>query len=153
MKSSILRLRGLFDSTSHFGAALSVLQKVTAKARVGRGAVRRLEEWMGPYADYRTRACARRFGSGPYVRAHLADAGRDRDASRASCRGVHRRAPSQGGDRLPEATRRDVARPRRVAAPRDPEGVAVLACVRLARGRVVSVTCGRRGARRAPDFR
>ena len=74
MKTSLLlKLRGLLDSTSHFGGALTVLHKLTGKARVGRRAVRRLEQWMGLYTDHRTRAFDREYGTDTYERAHLAD--------------------------------------------------------------------------------
>ncbi len=73
MKTLLLRARGLLDSTSHFGGALSVLHKVSGRVGVGRHAVGRLQEWMGRYTDYRTRAFDRKYGTDTYERLHLSD--------------------------------------------------------------------------------
>jgi SAM-dependent methyltransferase len=67
------QLRGLVDSTTHFGGALTILRRLTRGSRVGERAVGRLEHWMGLYTDYRTRAFDRRYGTDTYERAHLSN--------------------------------------------------------------------------------
>ena len=67
------KLRGLVDSTTHFGGALTVLRRLARGSLAGGRAVDRLEHWMGLYTDYRTRAFDRRYGTDTYERSHLSN--------------------------------------------------------------------------------
>lgn len=73
MSTILDKIRGLRDSTTHFGGALTVLRRLTRGSRLGEHVVGRLEHLMGRYTDHRTRAFDRRYGTDTYERSLLSD--------------------------------------------------------------------------------